>query len=148
MINNQKHDRSIKSHATNIGITSTTRHQKRFSTSNTKVKARTMPPWSQEVIRAAWRLLGWNPRIRGGGAPRIIVARRDDVLLYECHRVHIYSPETWKQSKQTCPNRTLSLIQTELSLKIHDPHGPDTHAGADSQAFFNSCFKPNSLAAH
>ena len=54
----QEHDRSTKGHATNIGITSITRHQKHFSTSNIKVKARTMLPWSQEVISAAWRLLG------------------------------------------------------------------------------------------
>ena len=40
----QKHDRSTKNHATNIKITSTNRHQKCFSMSNTKVKARTMLP--------------------------------------------------------------------------------------------------------
>ena len=40
----QEHDRSTKGHATNIGITSITRHQKWLSTSNTKVKARTMLP--------------------------------------------------------------------------------------------------------
>ena len=40
----QEHDKSTKGHATNIGITSITRHKKRFSTSNTKVKARTMLP--------------------------------------------------------------------------------------------------------
>ena len=34
----QKHDESTKSHATNIRITSITRHKKRFSTSKTKVK--------------------------------------------------------------------------------------------------------------
>ena len=39
-----KHNRSTKSYATNIKITSTTRHKKCFSTSNTKVKARTMLP--------------------------------------------------------------------------------------------------------
>ena len=80
-------------------------------------------------------VLTWmKPRIRGGGAPRIVIARRDDVLSL-----------LGKQSKPTCPNRTLSLTQTELNLKIH---GPNTHAGANSQAFFNSCFKPNLLAAH
>ena len=34
----QEHDRSTKGHATNAKITSTTCHQKCFSTSNTKVK--------------------------------------------------------------------------------------------------------------
>ena len=68
-----KHNRSAKSHATNIRITSITRHKKRFSTSNTKIKARTTLLWSQDAIRAAWRLLGWNPRVRGGDAPRVVV---------------------------------------------------------------------------
>ena len=40
----QEHDRSTKGHATNTRITSTTRHKKCFSTSNTKVKVRTMLP--------------------------------------------------------------------------------------------------------
>ena len=35
----QKHNESTKIHATKIRITSTTRHQKRFSMSNTKIKA-------------------------------------------------------------------------------------------------------------
>ena len=35
----QKHDESTKNHATKIRITSTTRHQKRFSTSNTNGKS-------------------------------------------------------------------------------------------------------------
>ena len=35
----QKHDESIKSHVTNIRITSITRHKKRFSTSNTNGKS-------------------------------------------------------------------------------------------------------------
>ena len=39
-----KHNRSTKSYATNIKITSTTRHQKHLSMSNTKVKAKTMLP--------------------------------------------------------------------------------------------------------
>ena len=145
----QEHDNSTKGHATNIRITSTTRQQKCFSTSNTKVKARTMLPWSQEVIRAAWRLLGWNPRIRGDGAPRIIVARRDDVLPFTNIIGYIFIVRRLeKQSKPTCPNRTVSLTQTELNLNIHGPHGPNTHARVDSQVFFNYCFKLNLLAAH
>ena len=36
----QKHNESTKGHATNIKITSITRHQKCFSTSNTKVKSK------------------------------------------------------------------------------------------------------------
>ena len=52
----QKLDESTKNHATNIRITSTTRHKKHFSTSNTKVKARIM----LLAIRAAlFLLLSW-----------------------------------------------------------------------------------------
>ena len=40
----KKHDESTKDHAMKTRITSTTRHQKRFSMSNTKVKARTPCP--------------------------------------------------------------------------------------------------------
>ena len=145
----QEHNRSTKGHATNTKITSTTRHQKRFSTSNTKVRARIMLPWSQEVIRAAWRLLGWNPRIRGGGAPRVVVCKTWWRSSFTNIIGYIFIVRRLgKQSKPMCPNRTLSLTQTELNLKIHGPHGPNTHAGADSQAFFNFCFKPNLLAAH
>ena len=45
----QEHDRSTKGHATNIGITNITRHEKHFSTSNTKVKARTMLPLDETL---------------------------------------------------------------------------------------------------
>ena len=144
----QKHNRSTKSHTTNIRITSITRHKKRFSTSNTKVKARTTLPWSEEAIRAAWRLLGWNPRIRGGGAPRF-VAKRDDVLFFtNTIRCICIVRRLGKQSKLMCPYRTRSLTKSELNLRIHGPHGPNTRAGADLQVFFNFCFRPNSRTAH
>ena len=120
----QKHNESTKSHTTNIKITSTTRHKKCFSTSNTKVKARTMLPWSQEAIRATWRLLGWNPRNRGGDAPRLLFVRRDDVPLLMNNIGYIFIVRRLgKQSKLMCPYRTLSLTQSELNLRIHGPHG-------------------------
>jgi hypothetical protein len=44
-------------------ITSVTRHQQRFSTRNTKVNGRNKAaPITQGMIRAAWRLLGRNPK--------------------------------------------------------------------------------------
>ena len=94
--------------------------------------------------------LTWMKTLELGVAVRRgVVAKCDDVLLFTNIIVYIFIVRRLgKQSKLTCLNRTLSLIQTELNLKIHGPHGPNTHAGADSQAFFNSCFKPNSLAAH
>ena len=75
----QKHNESTKIHATNIRITSTTRHKKCFSISNTKVKARTTMPWSREAIRAAWHLdetLGLGVAVRR----ELLFAKRDDVL--------------------------------------------------------------------
>ena len=85
----------------------------------------------------------------GAAVRQGVVAKCDDVLLFTNVIGYIFIVRRLgKQSKLTCLNRTLSLIQTELNLKIHGPHGPNTHAGADSKAFFNSFFKPNSLAAH
>ena len=79
----------------------------------------------------------------------MLVAKCDDVLLFTNIIGYIFIVQRLgKQSKTTCPNQALSLTQTELNLKIHGPHGPNTHAKADSQAFFSSCFKPNLLAAH
>ena len=69
----QEHDRSTKSHATNIKITSITCHQKRFSTSNTKVKARTMLPQHGAYLDETLEL---GVALRQG-----VVAKRDDVLL-------------------------------------------------------------------
>ena len=141
----QEHDRSTKGHATNTKITSTTRHQKCFSTSNTKVKVRTMLPWSGQHGAYLDETLG------------LVVAVRRELLLRDVMTFSLFTNiigyifivrRHGKQSKPTWTNRTLSLTQTELNVKIHSPHGPNTHAGADSQAFFSSCFKPNLLAAH
>ena len=112
----QKHDESTKDHATNIRITSITRHKKCFSTSNTKVKARTTLPWSQEAIRAAWRLLGWNPRIRGGGAPRVVCETWWRSFFTNIIGYIFIVRRLGKQSKLMCPYRTLSLTQSELNL--------------------------------
>ena len=93
----QKHNESTKSHATNIKITSTTRHQKRFSTSNTKVKARTTLPDRKK--RSGQHDAYLDETLELGVAVRreLLFAKCDDVLLfYEYHRVHIYSPETWE----------------------------------------------------
>src|SRR6185503_16157533 len=142
----QKHDESTKNHATKFRITSTTRHKKHFSTSNTKIKARTTP---QEAIRAAWRKLGRNPRIRVAVRRELLFAKHDDVLFLINVIEYIFIVRRLgQQSKLTCPYRTLSLTQTELNLKIHGPYGPNAHAGADSQASFNFFIKPNSLSAH
>ena len=69
----QEHDRSTKVHATNIRITSTTRHQKCFSTSNTKVRAKLRCPDRRKRSGQHGTYLDENHRIRGGDAPRFVV---------------------------------------------------------------------------
>ena len=70
-------------------------------------------------------------------------AKRDDVLPFTNAIRYIFIVRRLgKQSKLTCPYRTLSLTQSELNLRIHGPHGPNAHAGADSQASFNFFIKP------
>ena len=69
----QKYDESTKNHAMKIRITSTTRHQKHFSTSNTKVKVRTMLPWSQGAYLD--ETLGLGVAVRR----ELLFAKRDDV---------------------------------------------------------------------
>ena len=143
----QEHDNSTKGHATNIRITITTHHEKCFSMSNTKGKARTMLPWSQEAIRATWRLLGWNP-IRGDDAPRIVDC---ETWWRSCFMNNIwYIFIVRRLGKQYNPilSRSDSISNLELNLKIHGPCGPNAHAGADLQAFLIFCFKSNLLSAY
>ena len=64
---------------------------------------------------------------------RGVVTKRDDVLFFTNVIGYIFIVRgLGKQSKLTCPYRTLSLTQTELNLRIHGPYGPNAHAGADS----------------
>ena len=125
----QEHDRSTKGHAMNTRITSTTRHQKCFSTSNTKVKVRTILPWSQEVIRAAWRLLVWNlyETLGLGMAVRRELLLRDVTTFFFTNVMgYIFIVRRLgKQSKLTCPYWTLSLNQTELKPKGTWPRWPE-----------------------
>ena len=94
--------------------------------------------------------LTWMEILELGAAVRQgVVAKRDDILSFTNVIGYIFIVmRLGKQSKLTYPYRTLSLTQTELNLRIHGPHGPNAHAGADSQASFNFFIKPNSLAAH
>ena len=126
----QKHDRSTKNHATKIRITSTTRHQKHFSTSNTKVKART-------TLRSGQHDAYLDETLELGVAVRreLLFAKRDDVLSFT--NIIGYTFIIRRLEKQS-----------KLNLKIHGPHGPKTRIGADLQAFLNFYFKPNSLTAH
>ena len=63
----------------------------------------------------------------------LLFAKYDDVLLLTNVIEYIFIVRRLgQQSKLACPYRTLSLTQTELNLKIHGPHGPNAHAGADS----------------
>ena len=142
-----KHNRSTKSHATNIRITSITRHQKRFSTSNTKVRARTTLPWSQEAIRAAWHL----DETLGLG----VAMRRELLLLWGVMTLSFTNSKGYifivrrlgKQSKLIL-SRLDSISNLKLNLKIHGPCGPDAYTGADLQAFLVFCLKLILLSAH
>ena len=63
----------------------------------------------------------------------LLFAKCDDVLPLTNVIEYIFIVQRLgQQSKLTCPYRTLSLTQSELSLKIHGPHGPNAHTGADS----------------
>jgi len=143
-----KHNESTKSHATNIKITSTTRHLKCFSTSNTKVKARTTLPWSQEAIREAWRLLGWNPRIRGRDAPRVVVCETWWRSSLMNNIGYIFIVRRLGKQSNSILSRSDSISNLKLNLKIHGPCGPSAHAGADLQVFLIFCFKYILFSAH
>ena len=78
--------------------------------------------------------LTWMKTLELGAVLRQgVVAKRDDVLLFTNIIRYIFIVRRLgKQSKLMCPYRTLSLTQSELNLRIHGPHGPNAHAGADS----------------
>ena len=78
--------------------------------------------------------LTWMKTLKLGAAlHQGVVAKRDDVLFLTNIIGYIFIVRRLgKQSKLMCPYRTLSLTQSELSLKIHGPYDPNAHAGADS----------------
>ena len=134
-----------KQHATNIKITSITRHQKCFSTSNTKVKQEQRCPDRKKQSGQHDAYLDETLRLGVAMCQELLFAKHDDVPFTNIIRYIFIVRRFGKQSKLLCPYRTLSLTQSELNLRIH---GPNAHAGADSQAFLNLCFKLNSLTAH
>ena len=76
--------------------------------------------------------LTWMKTLELGVAVRreLLFAKHDDVVFFTNIIGYIFIVRRLgKQSKLTCPYRTLSLTQTELNLRIH---GPNAHAGADS----------------
>ena len=78
------HDRSIKSHATNIKITSITRHQKHFSMSNTKVKSKNNAALIARSDQGSMALT-WMKTLELGVAVcrELLYAKHDDVLLLQ-----------------------------------------------------------------
>ena len=81
-------------------ITSTTRHQKRFSTSNTKVKQEQCYPDREKRSGQHGTYLDETLELGVAMRRELLFARRDDALFYKCHRVHIYSPETSCRARQ------------------------------------------------
>ena len=148
MVSNKSIMNLLKRHATNIKITSTTRHQKRFSTNSTKVKARTMLPWSRETIRAAWRLLGWNPRVRGGDAPRVVVCETWWRSPFMNNIGYIFIvPRLGKQSKLIL-SRLDSISNLELNLRYMAYVAQMLTQEPIYKPSSIFCFKPILLSAH
>jgi hypothetical protein len=72
-------------------ITSVTRHQQCFSTTNTKVNSRNnAAPIMQSMIVVAWRLPERSPEIGVMMRRELIV---NACVLIEYPKAHIYSPE-------------------------------------------------------
>jgi len=62
----------------------------------------------------------------------LLFSKRDDVHSFTNIIEYIFIVRRLgKQSKVTCPYRTLFLTQSELNLRIHGPHGPNAHTGAN-----------------
>jgi len=58
----------------------------------------------------------------------LLFSKRGDVLSFTNIIGYIFIVRRLgKQSKVTCPYRTLFLTQSELNLRIHGPHGPNAH---------------------
>ena len=79
----QEHDESTKDHATKIRITSTTRHQKCFSTSNTKVKQELRCPDRNKRSGQHGTYLDETLGLGVAMRRELLFARRDDTLLHE-----------------------------------------------------------------
>ena len=76
----QKHDESTKNHGTKIRITSNTCHQKRFSTSNTKVKKEQCCPDHQKRSGQHVAYLDETLGLAVAMRRELLFARRDDAL--------------------------------------------------------------------
>ena len=66
----------------------------------------------------------------------LLFARRDDAFLTNNKGYIFIVRRLGKQSKLIL-SRSDSISNLKLNLRIHGPCGPDAHAGADLQVFFN-----------
>ena len=76
-----KHDRSTKIHATKIRITSITRHQKYFCTSNTKVKQEQRCPDRKKRSGQHGAYLDETLELGVAVRRELLFAKHDDVLF-------------------------------------------------------------------
>ena len=83
MVKQWEHDRSTNKHATNIKITSITRHQKCFSTSNTKVKQEQRCPDRKKQSGQHGAYLDETLELGVAVRRELLFAKRDDVLLLQ-----------------------------------------------------------------
>src|SRR6185503_12896397 len=67
----------------------------------------------------------------------LFFARHDDVLLFMNNIGYIFIVRRLGKQSKLILSRSDSISNLKLNLKIYGPCGPNAHAGADLQAFFN-----------
>ena len=86
--------------------------------------------------------------IKGGDAPRLLFARRDDVLFFMNNIGYIFIVRRLGKQSKLILSRSDSISNLKLNLRMHGPCGPNAHAGADLQAFLIFRFKPILISGH
>ena len=77
----------------------------------------------------------------------LLFMRRDDVLSFMNNTGYIFIVRRLGKQSNSILSRSDSISNLELNLKMHGPCGPNAHAGADLQVFFNLFTKPILLSA-
>ena len=82
--------------------------------------------------------LTWMKTLKLGAALRQgVVAKRDDVLFFTNIIRYIFIVRRLGKQSKLILSRLDSISNLELNIRIHGPCGPDAHAGADLQVFFD-----------
>ena len=110
----QKNNESTKNHATKIRITSTTLHQKRFSTSNTKIKAEQRCPDRKKRSGQHGAYLDETLELGVAMRRELLIARRDGVFFMNNIGYIFIIRRLGKQSNSTL-SRSDSISNLELN---------------------------------